>query len=61
VKPDKITIKNISRAKLYADIFGVKHGMLISPKRIPVEIRRFISDRYAIRGNIIIAQFEQSK
>lgn len=59
VKPDKITIKNISRAKLYADIFGAKYGMLISPKKIPVEIWRFISSRYAIRGNIIIAQFDK--
>lgn len=60
VKPDKITIKNISRAKLYADIFGAKYGMLISPKRIPEEIRRFIKNKYAIRGNIIIAQFDKA-
>lgn len=59
VKLDKITIKNISRAKLYQDIFKAKYGMLVSPKRIPVEIRAFISPRYQIRGNIIIAQFDE--
>ncbi len=57
VKPDKITIKDISRTKLYADIFDAKYGILISPRSIPEEIRRFISDKYAIRGNIIIAEF----
>ena len=60
VKPEKITIKNISRAKLYADIFGAKYGMLISPKRVPEEIRRFIRSKYEIRGNIIIAQFDKA-
>jgi len=60
VKTDKITIKNIARAKLYVDIFDAKHGMLISPKRIPEEIRRFIKGKYAIRGSIIIAQFDKS-
>lgn len=60
VKPDKITIKNISRAKLYQEIFKATYGMLISPKRIPEEIRRFISNRYGIRGNIIIAQFDKA-
>ena len=60
VKPDKITIKNISRAKLYQEIFKAKYGMLISPKRIPEEIRRFLSKRYGITGNIIIAQFDKA-
>lgn len=60
VKADKMTIKNISRAKLYADIFRAKYGMLISPKRIPEEIRRFIGNRFEIRGNIIIAQFDEA-
>lgn len=59
VKADKITIKNIARAKLYADIFDAKYGILISPKRIPEEIKRFIRNKFAIRGNIIIAQFDK--
>lgn len=59
VKHDKITIQSISRAKLYADIFNAKYGMLISPKGIPEEIKRFISNRWAIRGNVIIAQFDE--
>ena len=60
VKAEKIKIKHISTAKLYADIFRAKYGMLISPKRIPEEIKRFISNRYEIRGNIIIAQFDEA-
>jgi hypothetical protein len=60
VKCDKITVQNISRAKLYADIFNAKYGMLISPKGIGEEIKRFISNRYAIRGNVIIAQFDEA-
>jgi len=60
VKADKITIKNISRAKLYKDIFRAHYGMLISPKRIPEEIRRFIADRYDIGGKLIIAQFDET-
>jgi hypothetical protein len=61
VKAEEIKIKNISRAKLYADIFGATYGKLISPKPIPEEIRRFITDRYAIRGNLIIAQFDKTR
>lgn len=60
VKAEKLKIKHISTAKLYADIFRAKYGMLISPKRIPEEIKRFISNRYEIRGNIIIAQFDEA-
>lgn len=60
VKCDKITVQNISRAKLYADIFNAKYGMLISPKGIGEEIKRFISNRYAIRGNVIVAQFDEA-
>lgn len=59
VKAEKIKIKHISTAKLYADIFRAKYGMLISPKRLPEEIKRFISNRYEIRGNVIIAQFDE--
>lgn len=60
VKAEKIKIKHISTAKLYADIFHAKYGMVISPKRIPEEIKRFISFRYEIRGNVIIAQFDKA-
>lgn len=60
VKAKRITIKDISRAKLYQDIFKATYGLLISPIRIPEEIRRFIFDRYAIKGNFIIAQFDEA-
>lgn len=60
VKDEKITIQSISRAKLYADIFNARYGMLISSKGVGEEIKRFISNRYAIRGNVIIAQFDET-
>ena len=64
IKPDKIKIKHIYRAKLYADVLNAKYGLLISPKKIPEEIRRFLYDRYAVRnrqyGSLIIAQFDKS-
>jgi len=60
VKHEQITIQSISRAKLYADIFNAKYGMLISTKGIGTETERFISNRWAIRGNVIIAQFDEA-
>ncbi|MDH5733668.1 MAG: hypothetical protein OEY88_07790 [Candidatus Bathyarchaeota archaeon] len=61
VKAKPITIKNISRAKLYQDIFKATYGLLISTKRISEEIRRFILDRLSIKGNLIIAQFDEER
>jgi len=62
VKAEPITLKSISRAKLYQDIFKATYGLLISTERISEEIRRFILDRSAIKGNLIIAQYlETSK
>lgn len=57
VKAQPLTLKNISRAKLYQDIFRAEYGMLVSTSRISEELRRFILDRHTIRGNIIIAQY----
>lgn len=63
IKPDKIKINHIYRAKLYADVLNAKYGLIISPKRLPEEIRRFIKDRYNITyrnfGSFIIAQFDK--
>lgn len=60
VKDEKITIQSISRAKLYADIFKARYGMLISSKGVGEEIKRFISNRWEIRANVIIAQFDEA-
>lgn len=57
VKAEPITLKGISRAKLYQDIFRASYGLLISTERISEEIRRFVLDRLAIKGNLIIAQY----
>ena len=64
IKPDKIKINHVYRAKLYADVLNARYGILISPKRIPEEIRRFIKERYSIiyrgYGSLIIAQFDKA-
>lgn len=60
VKDEKVTIQSISRAKLYKDIFRAKYGMLISSKGVGEEIKRFISNRWEIRGDVIIAQFDEA-
>ena len=45
---------------MYADIFNARYGMLISTGGIGTETERFISNRWAIRGNVIIAQFDEA-
>ena len=64
IKPDSIKIKHISRAKLYADVLNARYGILISPKKIPEEIRRFIKERHSIGyrsyGSLIITQFDKA-
>ena len=57
VKSVPIKIKHIERAKTYQHIFNATYGLLVSSKGIPEEIRRFVSNRPTIRGNLIIAQF----
>ena len=64
IKPDKIKINHIYRAKLYADVLNARYGLLVSPRKIPEEIRRFVADRYSIlyrsSGPLIIAQFDRA-
>jgi hypothetical protein len=60
VKHDKITIQSISKAKLYKEVFRARYGMLISPKGIGEEMKRFISNRWEIRGDIVITQFDET-
>ena len=57
VKAIPIKIKHIERAKTYQNIFNARYGLLVSSKGIPEEIRRFVSNRPKIRGNLIIAQY----
>lgn len=65
IKSDKIKINHIYRAKLYADVLNAKYGIIISPKRLQEEIRRFIKERYNIiyrtYGSLIIAQFDRER
>ena len=65
IKPDRIRINHIYRAKMYADVFDAKYGLIVSPKRLQEEIRRFVKeDRYAMlqryNGTFIIAQFDKA-
>ena len=65
IKPDKIKINHIYRAKLYADVLNARYGIIISPKKLQEEIRRFIKERYNIMhrnfGSLIIAQFDKAR
>lgn len=65
IKPDRITISHIWRARLYAEVLNAKYGIIISPKRIQEEIRRFLKERlnitYRNYGSLIIAQFDKER
>jgi len=57
VKSIPIKIKHIERAKTYQYVFNATYGLIVSSKGIPEEIRRFVSSRPTIRGNLIIAEW----
>lgn len=64
VKGEKIAIKDIFQAREQAEIFDAKYALLVSPKTIPEEIRRFVKDRspilnYAYNRRVVIAQFNE--
>lgn len=65
IKPDRITISHIWRAKLYAEVLNAKYGIIISPNKIQEEIRRFLKDRFNITnrnyGSLLIAQFDKER
>lgn len=66
VKAERIAIKDIFQAREQAEIFDAKYSLLVSPKTLPEEIRRFIKDRTSIyrrpyRDPIIIAKFNEPK
>ena len=65
VKAESIVIKDIFQAKEQAEIFDAKYALLVSPKTIPEEIRRFVKDRslilnYLNRRRVVIAQFNEA-
>ncbi len=49
IKKDKIELKDIYQAKMYGDLFQAKYALLISPERIPEEIRRLDQNTYVTR------------
>ena len=60
----KMRIKDISQAKLYADILNAKYCLLVVTKPISEEIRRFILERnllfrYGYDLPLIIAVFDE--
>jgi len=65
IKPDRITISNIWRARLYAEVLNAKYGIIISPRKIQEEIRRFLKDRinitYRNYNSFVIAQFDKER
>ena len=65
IKPDRITISNIWRARLYAEVLNARYGIIISPKKVQEEIRRFLKERWGITnrsfGSLVIAQFDKER
>lgn len=59
VKAPPIRIVDVSKAKLYQDIFNATFSLVVSPKGIPEEKLRLVLDKDAIRGKVIIAKFVQ--
>ena len=64
-KAKHITIKDIFQAKNQAEIFDAKYALLVSPKMISEEIRRFVKDRslilnYLSSRRLVIAQFNEA-
>lgn len=49
IKKDKITLEDIYQAKMYGDLFQAKYALLISPERIPEEIKRLDQNTYVTR------------
>ena len=49
IKKDKITLEDIYQAKMYGDLFQAKYALLISPERIPEEIKRLDQSTYVTR------------
>ena len=49
IKKDKIELKDIYQAKMYGDLFQAKYALLISPERIPEEIKRLDQNTYVTR------------
>jgi len=65
VKAKRIAIKDVFQAKEQAEIFDAKYALLVSPKTIPEEIRRFVKDRscilnYSYNRRVVIAQFNEA-
>jgi len=65
IKPDRIKISHIWRARLYAEVLNARYGIIISPKKIQEEIRRFLKERFYITsrnyGSLLIAQFDKER
>ena len=65
VKPKPPSIRDIFQAKEQAEIFDAKYALLVSPKAIVEEIRRFVKDRalilnYLSGRRVVIAQFNET-
>lgn len=42
IKPDRLSnLKAIYQCQRYVDVFGAKHGFVVTPERIPSKIKRF--------------------
>jgi hypothetical protein len=60
IKDEPIKLRHIEQARFYQEIFNASFGLLISSKGIPEEKVRFVTNRSIIRGEVIIAQYNEN-
>ena len=63
VKAESISLDDVYQAKKYADLFQAKYAFLLSPKRVPTEIKRLHQRVYILRTTVgyerlILAQWD---
>jgi hypothetical protein len=60
IKSEPIKLTHIEQARFYKEIFNASFGLLISSEGVPEEKVRFVTDREIIRGEVIIAQYNEN-
>jgi hypothetical protein len=64
IKPKEIVIRDVFQAKEQGEIFDARYVLLVSPRPIPEEIRRFIKDRssilnYSYNRRVVVTQYHE--
>lgn len=65
IKPDRLSnLEAIYQCQRYIDIFGAKHGFVVTPERIPSKIKRFceqegILHQDSIHEHLTLCEFDE--